>query len=189
MHINDIEQLERDKYTRIHAAMDYSSKSIIGFLDYCQRVIPKKMTILEIGSGTGLFMREMIRAGYTVTGSDITLTGMAKDMRDLSHEFPIWKIPFPDNAFDWVVSCDVMEHIPTDLIPGACREMERVARWGQVHNIATFQGTKFLGYDCHLTVKPIEWWYRRFDFRTNDIHLIERPGGGEFKHMERYVQK
>jgi hypothetical protein len=58
-----------------------------------------------------------------------------------------------------------------------------------VHNIATVQDANYLGYPVHLTVKPIEWWHRRFDYRTHDVHLIERAGGGEVKKMTRYVQE
>lgn len=189
MDLKSVELCEREKYTRIHGAMDYASQSNAALLQYCLDVIPRQATVLEIGSGTGVFLRQMLDAGYAITGSDITLKGIPEDLLPDVVECSAWSLPFADNAFDWIVSSDVMEHLPTELVAVACREFERVAKWGQVHNIATFPGAQYLGYHVHLTVKPIEWWFRRFDYRTHDVHLIERAGGGPVQKFERYVQK
>lgn len=189
MDLKPIEASEREKYTRIHGAMDYASQSNEALFQYCLDAIPRQATVLEIGSGTGVFLRKMLEAGYAITGSDITLKGIPDDLIGHVLEVPAWELPFADNAFDWIVSSDVMEHLPTSLVAVACREFERVAMYGQVHNIATFPGTPYLGYAVHLTVEPIEWWHRRFDFRTQDIHLIERAGGGPVHNLQRYVQK
>jgi len=44
-------------------------------------------------------------------------------------------LPYPDSAFDVVVSSDVFEHIPRELRSSWANELARVARLGQVHTV------------------------------------------------------
>ncbi len=40
------------------------------------------------------------------------------------------KLPFPDKAFDFVISCDTLEHVPAPDRPAFWQELLRVARYG-----------------------------------------------------------
>lgn len=48
---------------------------------------------------------------------------------------PVPPLPYPDRAFDVVVSSDVFEHIPRDMRGPWADELARVARIGQVHTV------------------------------------------------------
>jgi SAM-dependent methyltransferase len=71
--------------------------------------------VLEIGSGRGALLHHLRRQGYDVSGVEINPTLVA-DSRRLYGDLPIRAVsgpalPFPDGAFEAVLSFDVFEHI------------------------------------------------------------------------------
>jgi len=71
--------------------------------------------ILEIGSGRGALLRHLLRQGLSVQGVEINEDRIVESRR-LYGDLPIAKVdgtalPFPDAAFDVVLSFDVFEHI------------------------------------------------------------------------------
>ena len=72
---------------------------------------------------------------------------------------------------DGVICCDVMEHIPETEVPIVLGKVLNLARKFVFFVICTRPSKKTLpdGRNCHLTVKPKEWW--------NDA--IERERGGK----------
>jgi ubiquinone/menaquinone biosynthesis C-methylase UbiE len=78
-------------------------------------------SILEVGPGAFLVSDALKRRGYEVTtcdfdpelGADITA-----DVRSL---------PFPDGAFDLVMACQVLEHLPFNNFTTSLHELQRVS--------------------------------------------------------------
>jgi SAM-dependent methyltransferase len=81
---------------------------------------------LDIGARDGHFSRLLAERFDAVTALDLTqpqiqhpkvrcLKGNAADM------------PFADGTFDLVFCAEVIEHVPPDILPRVCREIERVA--------------------------------------------------------------
>ena len=85
--------------------------------------------ILEIGSGRGAMVRELLNRGHQVTGTEVSseYSDYAKEeygveLVPISAETT--KLPFEDASFDTVVSFDVFEHIPDT--EGHIQEVRRV---------------------------------------------------------------
>jgi 2-polyprenyl-6-hydroxyphenyl methylase/3-demethylubiquinone-9 3-methyltransferase len=94
-------------------------------LDYLNIVLPNSgikpegLRALDVGSGGGYLSEELARLGFIVSGVDQALasvrtaqfhaqeTGLEIDYRVALAE----SLPFPDDAFDLVTCCDVLEHI------------------------------------------------------------------------------
>src|SRR5688572_31384246 len=80
---------------------------------------PKGKTALEVGSGGGILTEEIARMGFTVTGiepADESLLTAQNHARESGLTINYKKgtgeeIPFPDNSFDCVFCCDVLEHV------------------------------------------------------------------------------
>lgn len=81
---------------------------------------------LDIGARDGHFSRLLAERFDAVTALDLTqpeihhpkvrcVKGDAADM------------PFADGSFDFIFCAEVLEHIPPAVLPGVCREIERVA--------------------------------------------------------------
>ena len=96
------------------------------------------LRILEVACGRGGFVGELARAGAQVTGCDFSYSalsfGKSKLQPSGSDSLPAFvqgdaqNLPFADESFDAIVSCETIEHIPD--AKSALREMRRVIRYG-----------------------------------------------------------
>jgi len=138
----------RDANTRYHdvAAEHYDSKWGIDFGEIGQSQVSAKVRralghepgqfgrSLEIGSGTGYFSLNLLRAGLigSATCSDIS-PGMLETLRANAARIGVEvrtepadaeRLPFADDSFDLVLGHAVLHHIPD--LPRAFAEFERV---------------------------------------------------------------
>ena len=99
---------------------------------------PEGKLAIEVGCGGGILAEEIASAGFKLTGIDPaerslqTAREHAK-IYNLDIDYRIGtgeKIPFPDNSFDVVFCCDVLEHV-RDL-PKCISEFNRVLKPGGV---------------------------------------------------------
>jgi SAM-dependent methyltransferase len=151
---------------RVRALRYYSR-----FVDFITRVCPpltdpNRLTLLDIGCGSGWSTHALACAGYDASGIDLNAHGFeASPLRNMRlQEGSALKIPFPDETFDVVVSFQVIEHLPSP--ERALEEMARVCRAGGVicvvgpNLLSPFLAPLYL-------LKPASW--RRMTYRR-------RPG-------------
>ncbi len=162
------EASEREKYRNIWLKQDYSGKTDKNWI-----IRLLKSPCLEIGCGTGLFTDLLGKFGIEATGVDITLEGL-RASRSLFYRAPAWDMPFMDGEFETSFSFDTLEHIPTELVPAAIAEIDRVTRGVTIHSIATWPDRQYYGYTVHMTVKPIQWWEEQFKSCKCKVILKER---------------
>ena len=132
------------------------------------------------GKGTG---KHLVRIGRLVLKTDaktILDYGCGKGLQYSSmkiHE--AWDVPMPTmydpavpgidqkpiGVFDGVICNDMLEHVPEDFIDETLATLFAHARKFLFLSICTVPATKRLpdGRNCHLTVKPKEWWDRTLD--------------------------
>jgi SAM-dependent methyltransferase len=87
-----------------------------GLLKFVE-TLPRSAKVLEIGAGGGFTLEALRERGFThLLGSDLTATTLAEMRRRLA---PIdlaaadaESLPFADEAFDVLISSDVVEHLP-----------------------------------------------------------------------------
>ena len=105
---------------------------------------PTKKLAIEVGCGGGILAEEIASAGFTLIGIDPAENSL-KTAREHAKVYNLnidyrqgtgEKIPFPDNHFDVVFCCDVLEHV-RDL-PKCISEFSRVLKPGGVFFFDTF---------------------------------------------------
>ena len=185
--IDDILKEEQQKYSRLWSSDYKRSQTALPWAQFIAKALAKEtrktaVTILDVGCGDGTTMKYLNDHGFTCLGVDLTLNGI-KDAKEfqigdtgLSTLFvaPSWKLPFCNNVFDYVISTDVLEHIPQELVAVSILEMYRVARRGLFNCVATWPDKGDHGVDLHLTVKPIDWWRNRFEcFKPETIETVK----------------
>jgi SAM-dependent methyltransferase len=94
--------------------------------------IPPAARFLDVGCGTGRWVRRYAQLGFRATGLDVT-PGMLETAQQCGTTGPLiaseaHRLPFSDNAFDFVSDITVVQHIPSELQPIAIGEMIRVLK-------------------------------------------------------------
>ena len=82
-------------------------------------------TILDVGCGNGAIASELL--GYHIIGGDRSRTAL-RHLRCPGVRLSIASLPFKDQSFDMVMSHQVLEHLPGEVLEVAVGELERVAR-------------------------------------------------------------
>lgn len=117
-------------------------------------------SILDVGCGSGRTVAHLLGQGFAVEACDIAADCINEDLRPTVMPYfkaaPAWDLPYEDDSFDVIFTCDVLEHVPESLMSETLREFARVARYTYAE-IAGF-GRTVGGLHVHLTVKPKEWW-------------------------------
>jgi len=96
-----------------------------GRMDYVRRVLQQHgwsaegRTALDVGCGGGIMAEEVAALGFRVTGVDPSESSLATARRhaaagglDITYaRAPGESLPYPDESFDLVYCCDVLEHV------------------------------------------------------------------------------
>jgi SAM-dependent methyltransferase len=120
------------------------------------------LRILEVACGRGGFVKELARNGAYATGCDFSLTALRVGQGKLRAQGngivaalvqgDVQELPFADESFDVVVSCETIEHVPG--VQKALREMWRVARPGAKLLLTTPNYANLMGlYDLYARVR------------------------------------
>jgi ubiquinone/menaquinone biosynthesis C-methylase UbiE len=83
-------------------------------------------TVLEIGIGNGFTSRYLREKGFNLITCDIEKTLKPDIVASVTN------LPFPDNSFDIVLACEILEHIPYENALKGIGEIYRVSSAGAV---------------------------------------------------------
>jgi 2-polyprenyl-6-hydroxyphenyl methylase/3-demethylubiquinone-9 3-methyltransferase len=134
---------------------------------------PIGKTALEVGSGGGILTEEIARMGFATTGidpADESLRTAQNHARESGLTINYKKgtgeeIPFPDNSFDCVFCCDVLEHV-RDL-PKVISEISRVLKPNGIFIYDTLNRT----FISKLVAIKIWQEWKRWAFMPPNLHV------------------
>jgi hypothetical protein len=133
-------------------------------------------SILDVGGGNGGMRKFFPAAGYTTL--DIAPNSGADIIADIS-EYDLG--PEDAGSYDWVVAIDMLEHLPTDRVHDALRNINNLVRCGAVFLISTRpdRGGKKIGATLHMTVREPGWWVNQLADHFTGVQCV-RVVKGEY---------
>lgn len=132
--------------------------------------------LLDIACGAGYLSNYFSKAGYNVSGVDISQSSLdiAKkydESNRVDYSFgDAKKLPYPSNSFDVVCIMDFLEH--TEDPDGVINEASRVLRPGGLLFYNTFNRNFMTWF---LAVKALEWFVRNPVKNIHVYRLFIRP--------------
>lgn len=138
------------------------------------RLFLKPKTCLDVGCGTGALVAQLRAFGIDAWGVEISedaLNLADESVKPYVKKGDIVDIPFEDNAFDVVLTFDVLEHMERGKISQAINETIRVSRKYIMHKIYTKENLwirwLYSKDYSHLSIFTSKFWKRKF---------LEHPG-------------
>lgn len=148
---------------------------------------------LDIGCGTGILVEEASKLGYESHGIDVSGHGLSSRLRAMGDRFKLGtldEVGYPEDYFDLITMCDVIEHIydPRAFV----KSLTRVVKTGGIVALATpnydAMLRKILGnrnvsfkipeHVTYYTTKTLS------DAMGNDFELIESRSAGQVCTLE-----
>jgi 2-polyprenyl-3-methyl-5-hydroxy-6-metoxy-1,4-benzoquinol methylase len=174
---------EREKYQRLWMDPNYRRWSpgedqVAKFIE----VAKPEGLVVDFGCGTGRAALSMVERGLSVLLVDFT--DNCRDRAAMILPFIQWDLTEPlPVAGKYGFCADVMEHIPTDVVPTVIRNIMAAGKrvFFQISTVPDQFGAT-IGQKLHLTVKPHDWWQDQFS-RWRNYRISwqeERPGASCF---------
>lgn len=172
--------------------------SYAAFMEWTQRTEPyafellarrewKGVRVLDVGCGQGTILNFLPTLGARVVGIDRSLVSMQKSAhgaRELGHEGAVHlaiadaeTLPFPDEAFERVVSFGVLHHTPDTA--GGIREIHRVLKAGGSAHLMLYRrgNPKWWATQCSRTIaRAVEAAAGRTGAVTDALRARQDPG-------------
>lgn len=93
----------------------------------------KNGSVLDIGFGNGEIEKILVNTKLHLAGIEISKRSVGKIRGIVNGDFKkasIYKIPFKNNSFDYVLALDVLEHLSDKKLFDALKEINRVTKSG-----------------------------------------------------------
>lgn len=126
---------------------------------------------LDIGCGSGrlvYYLRKLGIEAYGIEISHYAMDAAKKEIKPYLKYGDITKIPHEDNAFDAVVTFDVLEHLERSVLRKAVEESIRVSRKWIFHKVYTSENTWINWFHekdfSHLSVLKRQYWLNMFKY-------------------------
>lgn len=123
-------------------------------------LMPAEVRVVDFGAGDGRFLRALHRARWCDYGMGVDLHEPEREPWMDWRVCPLWDAEV--SGFDYAISTDALEHMPTDMVPAVMDRIARSAPHGFLR-ISTRQdiyGTE-RGLHLHETVREPDWWLDR----------------------------
>ena len=136
------------------------------------------MKVLDVGCGKGFLLYELSQAvpGLEVRGVDISryaVENAKEEVRPFLDQGPAQQLPYPDKAFDLVLSINTLHNLFVFDLNKALREIARVRRTASYVTVESYRNEQEkanllcwqLTCECFFTPQEWEWMFEEFGYQ------------------------
>ena len=137
-------------------------------LEHKERLLPfLGKSVLEVGCGNGKFLHSIAGEVDRAIGIDWAAPhSTEKTPKNIEFkQADALTFDFSKEQAELICSADVLEHFPSDVIPGLIKNMQAGAKYN-FHVIACYDD----GHS-HVTVQPANWWLKQFRNISSDYRI------------------
>ena len=125
MHMTEVDHYN-DYYEKFHLKKKELTEWERIRINDTLNILPEENSLLEVGCGDGRILNRLVGKYKNTCGLDISYNAL-KYVKTKTIHGNLENLPFPDNSFDIVMCCEVLEHLPYSTYKKAVEEIERVA--------------------------------------------------------------
>jgi ubiquinone/menaquinone biosynthesis C-methylase UbiE len=120
--------------SRFANAFAYGRHKVDVLLDQALKELPAGARVLDVGCGTGEYVRRLTDLGFEASGLEpaeaMRQAAMEKNPGRTILDGIATQLPFPDESFDFVICIEVLRYLHRSDVDQALREMHRVIKPG-----------------------------------------------------------
>jgi SAM-dependent methyltransferase len=121
-------------------------------------LLPQNLeSVLDIGARDGFISKELTKYSHRVIALDLEVPSFSHERVECV-KGDATALQFQDKSVDLVFCAEVLEHIPTTLLPKACREIGRVAREYVLVGVPYKQDIRYGRTNCSTCGKTNPPW-------------------------------
>ncbi len=164
------EKFENDAYISLSSEYGMEQRISNFFMEF-EKIPKRKLRILDVGCGSGIYVKKLSELNHDVTGTDLLkqmVKFASKKSKGNSSNFMIanaYTLPFKDHTFDVVISIGLFECL--DDYINTIKEMQRVLK--------TDDGTLYIITLNSLCVREIFRQIVRFFSKKDDFLVSYDP--------------
>jgi 2-polyprenyl-3-methyl-5-hydroxy-6-metoxy-1,4-benzoquinol methylase len=134
----------------------------------------KNMSIVDLGCGRGFYLRQLHSLGHKILGVEQSTTCCNKYLQDIPHI----NLPLADflssnkDAYDLVISTDVLEHIHPDDIDGIISGISKLSNKALLGITNSSDRDPLNGTELHLCIHDVLWWTQLLSKHYKKVTLI-----------------
>lgn len=189
--MSDITERERVKYEQLwEKCPEYRNFSPAEVLapSFCKRVSPAKgERVIDFGCGVGRVAKLFLAHDLNVDLVDFAPNALDREIDLLLQMVPeriafweasLWELPKELPQAVWGICCDVLEHIPEEMIEAVLEAMASRIQKCLFAGISLGKDRfgEVIGEELHVTVKSREWWLERLEKFWEVKEITERGG-------------
>lgn len=159
--LNDLAHIEKEKYRKVWEHPEYRKVSP-GEMEMQRAFITmgcrEGESLNDYGCGTARATKWFQEKGLTVVGIDHAVNAVETDVP--ISPATLWDM-YDVTASDYGFCCDVMEHIPPEMVHKVLREISertRLMAWFRIATRPDVMGERTIGEPLHLTIQSAAWW-------------------------------
>ena len=152
-----------EKYDQYWTLFDNNKEHVSNYSHLAEQIVYTcgLGKLLDIGSGQGYLVKELLKRGINAYGLDVSNIIIDRCNQSMPQRFTqgsVIDLPFKDESFTTIISTLCLEHLNSQHVVQALSEIYRVAKKFVFFKIATTNDS----HDCgQMIVEKRAWWERK----------------------------